>query len=229
MSIDVTAPPLDLTAGLTTPRGTDYYLLADLLTDEEREIRDRVRAFVDSDVLPIINDYWERAQFPFELVPKIAELGVVGGPIQGYGCPGLSRLAPGHGHPGTVPRRRQRQHLPRGAERPGHGVDQHARLRGAEAALAAGDGPAGEGRRIRTDRARPRLRFRRPGNHRPPGRRPLGAQRRQAVDRQRQHRARGDRLGPGRRRRQGQGLRRGEIRNSAGGHHRISRRATPRS
>ena len=54
-----------------------------------------MRAFVDSDVLPIINDYWERAQFPFELVPKIAELGVVGGAISGYGCPGLSRLAAG--------------------------------------------------------------------------------------------------------------------------------------
>jgi glutaryl-CoA dehydrogenase len=49
---------VDLTAGLTTPRGTDYYLLADLLSDEERDIRDRVRAFVDRDVLPIINDYW---------------------------------------------------------------------------------------------------------------------------------------------------------------------------
>ncbi|HEY5877834.1 MAG TPA: acyl-CoA dehydrogenase family protein [Nakamurella sp.] len=80
---------------LTTARDTDYYLLSDLLTDEEREIRDRVRAFVDTEVLPIINDYWERAEFPFELVPKLAQLGVVGGPIQGYGCPGLSRLAQG--------------------------------------------------------------------------------------------------------------------------------------
>jgi glutaryl-CoA dehydrogenase len=50
---------------------------------------------VDTEVLPIINDYWERAEFPFELVPKLAQLGVVGGPIQGYGCPGLSRLGQG--------------------------------------------------------------------------------------------------------------------------------------
>ena len=85
----------DLTKDLSTARDTDYSLLSDLLSDEEREIRDRVRAFVDAEVLPIINDYWERAQFPFELVPKIAELGVVGGPIQGYGCPGMSRLAQG--------------------------------------------------------------------------------------------------------------------------------------
>jgi glutaryl-CoA dehydrogenase len=85
----------EFTKDLTTPRGTDYYLLADLLNDEEREIRDRVRTFVNAEVLPIINDYWERAEFPFELVPKLARLGIVGGAIQGYGCPGLSRLAQG--------------------------------------------------------------------------------------------------------------------------------------
>jgi glutaryl-CoA dehydrogenase len=85
----------EFTKDLTTARGTDYYLLNDLLSDQEREIRDRVRSFVDTDVLPIINDYWERAEFPFELVPKLARLGIVGGAIQGYGCPGLSRLAQG--------------------------------------------------------------------------------------------------------------------------------------
>jgi glutaryl-CoA dehydrogenase len=85
----------EFTKDLTTARDTDYYLLSDLLSDQEREIRDRVRTFVDTEVLPIINDYWERAEFPFELVPKLAQLGVVGGPIQGYGCPGLSRLGQG--------------------------------------------------------------------------------------------------------------------------------------
>ena len=74
---------------------TDYYLLDDLLDDEAREVRDRVRAFVDHDVLPVINDYWDRAEFPFALVPGIAKLGIIGTTIQGYGCPGLSRLAAG--------------------------------------------------------------------------------------------------------------------------------------
>jgi len=73
----------------------DYYLLDELLTDEARDVRDRVRAFVDSDVLPVINDYWDRAEFPWALVPKLAGLGVVGSTIEGYGCPGLSRLAAG--------------------------------------------------------------------------------------------------------------------------------------
>ena len=74
---------------------TDYYLLDELLTDEARAVRDRVRAFVEADLLPVINDYWDRADFPWPLVPKIAELGVVGGTIEGYGCPGLSPLAAG--------------------------------------------------------------------------------------------------------------------------------------
>lgn len=77
---------------MTSP---DYYLLDELLTDEARDVRARVRAFIESDVLPVINDYWERAAFPWPLVPKLAGLGVVGSTIQGYGCPGLSPLAAG--------------------------------------------------------------------------------------------------------------------------------------
>jgi glutaryl-CoA dehydrogenase len=76
-------------------RAADYYRLDEQLTDEERAIRDRVRAFGEQEVLPVINDYWERAEFPFELVPKVAALGVAGTTIEGYGCPGMSRLAAG--------------------------------------------------------------------------------------------------------------------------------------
>jgi glutaryl-CoA dehydrogenase len=74
---------------------TDYYLLDELLDDEARAVRDRVRKFVDTELLPVINDYWDRAEFPFPLVPKIAELGIIGSTIEGYECPGLSRLAAG--------------------------------------------------------------------------------------------------------------------------------------
>ena len=75
--------------------GTDFYLVDELISDEDREVRDRVRAFADAEVLPIAADHWERAEFPFELVPKIATLSVAGGPIRGYGCPGLSAVATG--------------------------------------------------------------------------------------------------------------------------------------
>ena len=78
-----------------TDRTLDLYLFDDLLTDEEREIRDRVRAFCDEEVTPIINQYWERAEFPLELVPKLARLELAGGPIRGYGCPGISSVAAG--------------------------------------------------------------------------------------------------------------------------------------
>ena len=84
-----------LVADVTRSLGTDYYLIEELLTDEEREVRDRVRAFADREVIPIINDYWDKAQFPFELIPKLAELNIAGTTIQGYGCPGISHVAAG--------------------------------------------------------------------------------------------------------------------------------------
>ncbi|HEY3726515.1 MAG TPA: acyl-CoA dehydrogenase family protein [Solirubrobacteraceae bacterium] len=77
------------------PPATDYYRLDDTLSEPEREIRDRVRRFADDEIVPIINAYWERAEFPFELIPKLAELKVAGTTIQGYGCPAMSQLAGG--------------------------------------------------------------------------------------------------------------------------------------
>jgi glutaryl-CoA dehydrogenase len=82
-------------ADVTRSLGTDYYLLEEMLSDEERAIRDKVRAFTDREVIPIINDYWDRAEFPFEIIPKLAELNVAGFTIEGYGCPGMSRRAAG--------------------------------------------------------------------------------------------------------------------------------------
>jgi glutaryl-CoA dehydrogenase len=77
------------------PEATDYFSLDDLLTDEERDVRDRVRSFCDGDVVPVINDYWQNEEFPFELLPKIAALGIAGTTIEGYGCPGMSPTAAG--------------------------------------------------------------------------------------------------------------------------------------
>ena len=82
-------------ADVTRSLGTDFYRMDELLTDEERAIRDKVRAFCDRDVIPVINEYWERAEFPFEIIPKLAALGISGTTIQGYGCPGMSPLATG--------------------------------------------------------------------------------------------------------------------------------------
>ena len=80
---------------ITPSQGTDFYLMDELLTAEERAVRDKVRAFCEKEVIPIINDYWERAEFPFELVPKLAALNIAGTTIKGYGCPGMSAIAAG--------------------------------------------------------------------------------------------------------------------------------------
>ena len=76
-------------------RGTDFFHIADQLTVEERECLQRTRDFVDDEVLPVINDYWERAEFPRPLIDKLAKLGIVGDGIEGYGCPPMSPIACG--------------------------------------------------------------------------------------------------------------------------------------
>jgi glutaryl-CoA dehydrogenase len=73
----------------------DFINVNSLLTDEERTIRDRVRRFVDQQVIPVMADYWDRAEFPFDLVPGLAELGLMGGALHGYGCAGWSNVAYG--------------------------------------------------------------------------------------------------------------------------------------
>jgi glutaryl-CoA dehydrogenase len=74
---------------------SDFYDLAGLLSEADRELLRRVRAFMDEQVEPVINEYWTRGQFPRQLVPRLAELGIAGNPYQGYGCPGRSFLTDG--------------------------------------------------------------------------------------------------------------------------------------
>ena len=75
--------------------GVDYYGLAEDLTDDERALWLRLRRFVDEEVVPVAGGYWERAEFPFDLVKKYAELGVVGDALSGPGIPPMSVTAAG--------------------------------------------------------------------------------------------------------------------------------------
>jgi glutaryl-CoA dehydrogenase len=77
---------------------TDYFLVRETFTDEQWERFLATRRFVDDEVLPVINDYWERAELPWPLFRRLAELGVVGEDIEGYGCPAMSPLARGLVH-----------------------------------------------------------------------------------------------------------------------------------
>jgi glutaryl-CoA dehydrogenase len=74
---------------------TDYFLVREEFSDEQWDLFIRTRRFVDQEVLPVINDYWERAELPWPLITRLAELGLVGEDIEGYGCPGMTALASG--------------------------------------------------------------------------------------------------------------------------------------
>lgn len=74
----------------------DFYHLGDeALKDEDRELQLKVRAFLEKEVKPIVNEYWNRAEFPFEIIPKLAALNICGLTYKGYGCPGKSNLMEG--------------------------------------------------------------------------------------------------------------------------------------
>jgi glutaryl-CoA dehydrogenase len=90
-----TATQPDLFDGLGQALGTDCMLLREELTDDQLDLLRRVRAFVDGEVLPVINDYWERAELPWPLIDRLGELGIFGEDIRGYGCPGLNPIACG--------------------------------------------------------------------------------------------------------------------------------------
>jgi glutaryl-CoA dehydrogenase len=77
---------------------TDYFFLREQLTEDELAVLQRVRRFVDDEVLPVIGGYWERAELPWPLIRRLGELGIVGEEIDGYGCPGLSPIACGLMH-----------------------------------------------------------------------------------------------------------------------------------
>ena len=74
---------------------TDYFGLKDELSPRDLELLLRTRSFVDDEVLPVIGDFWERAEFPRDLARRMGELGLVGDGIEGYGCPPMSPMASG--------------------------------------------------------------------------------------------------------------------------------------
>lgn len=73
----------------------DLYDIATELDDEERMIRDAVARFVDERALPLIPECFDVGRFPTELIPEIAELGLLGSSLEGYGCAGLNSVSYG--------------------------------------------------------------------------------------------------------------------------------------
>lgn len=75
--------------------GVDYLGIDDMLSEDERAVRDLVRDFVDQDVIPIIEECAYEGRFPKELIPKMAEMNLFGSTIHEYGLPGLNNVAYG--------------------------------------------------------------------------------------------------------------------------------------
>jgi glutaryl-CoA dehydrogenase len=73
----------------------DFYALESLLDASGRELLMRVRDFMEKSVQPVINRYWIREEFPHELIPAMAGLGIAGLSYDGYGCPGGGNLLDG--------------------------------------------------------------------------------------------------------------------------------------
>ena len=77
------------------PDPLDFLDLDRLLSDEEREIRNAVRAFVAEHVLPGVGDWFERGEFPLEVGKGLADLGLLGMHLEGYGCAGANAVSYG--------------------------------------------------------------------------------------------------------------------------------------
>ena len=78
-----------------TAQVDDYYGVAELLTEEERMTAASVRSFVEREALPLIEACHASEEFPRQLIPRMAELGMFGAHLKGYGCAGLSAVAYG--------------------------------------------------------------------------------------------------------------------------------------
>src|SRR5438445_303569 len=77
-------------------QGVDFYDVDGLLSEEERAVRDTVRAWVDDNLIPIIGEHYVEGKFPKHLVPQMAELGLFGANLpEEYGCAGLNNVAYG--------------------------------------------------------------------------------------------------------------------------------------
>ena len=74
---------------------SDFYGLDEFLNDDEQMIRDTVNKFVDNEFKPVVGEHFEAGTFPMELVPTIADMGLLGMHLDGYGCAGASAMAYG--------------------------------------------------------------------------------------------------------------------------------------
>ena len=95
----MSALPKDLSASarssISSLNPLDLYDIRSQLSEDERMVQDTVARFVDERALPLMPDAFDKGYFPSELVPEIAEMGLLGSNLEGYGCAGLSHVCYG--------------------------------------------------------------------------------------------------------------------------------------
>jgi glutaryl-CoA dehydrogenase len=95
----MSAAPKDLSGSasrsVSSLNPLDLYDLRSQLSEDERMVQDTVARFVDERALPLIPDAFDKGYFPSELIPEIAEMGLLGSNLGGYGCAGLSHVCYG--------------------------------------------------------------------------------------------------------------------------------------
>ena len=183
---------------MPTFEAADFYNLDELLTADERRTRDPVRHWVQERYLPVVAQHYRDGTFPMELVPELAQLGVFGPSIKGYGCAGLGSVAAGL--------------IMQELERGDSGLRTFASVQGSLAMMAINlfgseeqknfwlpaMAQGNEARLFCPHRARLRFESRRPALPRTQDCGRLPPQRSEEVDRQRHHRRRGGGVGQGR-------------------------------
>jgi glutaryl-CoA dehydrogenase len=76
-------------------RGVDYYGIEELLTEEQRMIRDTIRDWVEAEFLPVVAQHHRDGTFPVAVAKPLGEMGVFGATLKGYGCAGLDNVSYG--------------------------------------------------------------------------------------------------------------------------------------
>ena len=73
----------------------DLFDVRSALSDDECMVKDTVARFVDEQAIPVMREAFEQHRFPSELIPQVAELGLLGSSIEGYDCAGLNSISYG--------------------------------------------------------------------------------------------------------------------------------------
>jgi glutaryl-CoA dehydrogenase len=87
---------MSVTAKKALPQANgDFYAIGATISEEDQALLRRTRAFLEAEVAPVITEYWIREEFPYQLVPRLAELHIMGLSYNGYGCPGKGTVLDG--------------------------------------------------------------------------------------------------------------------------------------